>query len=430
MQRLISFSILALLLLTPDLAKAEDSPVAILIGPEHIIVGGTVLFDGSFSYHQSSTQSIANYEWFVDGMSKSSGGSEKTFTHPFAATGSFIVKLTVTDDNGLDNSTEITVTVSAAPGRYYYLADHLGSVRATVNENGDVVGYDDYYPFGLQMAKRSGVGDDRTREKFTGHELDQETGLVYAGARYYMPEVGRWMSVDPLADDFVEWSPYNYALNNPSLLTDPTGMAPEAGDCPPNCDLGGVLRETFGGLEPTFNETASNLGIEQVQTQPPKVYKGLAAVRKAGSVVSVGGAVVALAATGCGAGAGCVAALGGTSNTAFLAATAGVVSNLGGLLETGAAVGQAFEGETTVADALVTATLNIGVGGLVQERVFASFARIADDILLPSRLDPIIDSAIAGSRRDATHVAVGLGAVAGVTASNTLRSIIESNQKK
>ena len=130
-------------------------------------------------------------------------------------------------NNSLTDTELITVEVSAAPGRYYYLTDHLGSVRATVNENGDVVGYDDYYPFGLQMAKRSGVGDDRTREKFTGHELDGETGLLYAGARYYMSEIGRWMGVDPLADDFPGWSPYNYVLNNPLILIDPTGNCPE-----------------------------------------------------------------------------------------------------------------------------------------------------------------------------------------------------------
>ena len=64
------------------------------------------------------------------------------------------------------------------------------------------------------------------KEGYTGKERDAETGLDYFGARYYMPEIGRWMSVDPLADKYPAWSPYNYVLNNPLVLIDPTGMEP------------------------------------------------------------------------------------------------------------------------------------------------------------------------------------------------------------
>ena len=63
--------------------------------------------------------------------------------------------------------------------------------------------------------------------KFTGKELDSETGLYYFGASYYDPGIGRFLSVDPLADRHPQWSPYVYALNNPLRLIDPTGMQPE-----------------------------------------------------------------------------------------------------------------------------------------------------------------------------------------------------------
>ncbi len=55
----------------------------------------------------------------------------------------------------------------------YYLKDHLGNIRVTVDENGDVVSHDDYYPFGLQMAGRSfNAGTDNDIYKYNGKELD------------------------------------------------------------------------------------------------------------------------------------------------------------------------------------------------------------------------------------------------------------------
>jgi len=45
------------------------------------------------------------------------------------------------------------------------------------------------------------------------------------GARGYYPAMGRFMIVDPLAEDYYETSPYAYGLNNPMRYTDPTGMS-------------------------------------------------------------------------------------------------------------------------------------------------------------------------------------------------------------
>src|SRR5690606_9506695 len=80
-------------------------------------------------------------------------------------------------------------------------------------------------PFGETMAEQhSQTGDYSNRWKFTGHELDRETGLYYAGARYYDPRTSIWLSVDPLAEQAPDWTPYRYGFNNPIRYTDPTGM--------------------------------------------------------------------------------------------------------------------------------------------------------------------------------------------------------------
>ena len=69
------------------------------------------------------------------------------------------------------------------------------------------------------------------RYKYNGFELqnDLELGLYDYHARYYDPTLGRFTSIDPLADSMRRYSPYAYAFDNPIRFTDPDGMAPE--DC-------------------------------------------------------------------------------------------------------------------------------------------------------------------------------------------------------
>ncbi|WP_409029388.1 RHS repeat domain-containing protein [Gracilimonas sediminicola] len=111
--------------------------------------------------------------------------------------------------------------------RRYFLKDHLGSIRTTVDQYGNVDGYDDYYPFGKIMPGRSSNSANPADDfKYTGHERDDEANITldYMLARNYDPEIGRFLQVDPMHSERAWVSSYNYAQNNPLIRTDPTGM--------------------------------------------------------------------------------------------------------------------------------------------------------------------------------------------------------------
>jgi RHS repeat-associated protein len=91
------------------------------------------------------------------------------------------------------------------------------------------------------VQQHSQTADYENRYKFTGHELDRETGLYYAGARYYDPKISIWLSVDPLLEKFPNFNPYNYVMQNPINLIDPTGMCPDESDADTSPPLGTYL---------------------------------------------------------------------------------------------------------------------------------------------------------------------------------------------
>lgn len=108
--------------------------------------------------------------------------------------------------------------------RYQY-DNHLGSAVLETDEFGAVVSYEEYYPFGSTSYRsvKSGIDLSLKRYRFTGKELDGETGLYYFGARYYAPWLARWTSCDPAG--FVSGlNLYRYCRNSPVVYTDPDGM--------------------------------------------------------------------------------------------------------------------------------------------------------------------------------------------------------------
>ncbi|MBK7303491.1 MAG: RHS repeat-associated core domain-containing protein [Saprospiraceae bacterium] len=67
------------------------------------------------------------------------------------------------------------------------------------------------------------AGGYSSKYRFTGKEVDVETGLYYFGARYYDPRISMWYGVDPLAEKYFEYGAYVYTANNPIKYIDPDG---------------------------------------------------------------------------------------------------------------------------------------------------------------------------------------------------------------
>lgn len=84
-----------------------------------------------------------------------------------------------------------------------------------------------YYPFGMNMNGpwMNDLSGNDNPYQYNGKELESFGGLGWYdyGARYYDPAIGRWTSVDPLAEKYASVSPYVYALNTPINAYDPDG---------------------------------------------------------------------------------------------------------------------------------------------------------------------------------------------------------------
>ena len=102
----------------------------------------------------------------------------------------------------------------------YYHVDHLGSTRLKTAANGSAIYESNYEPFGPSSGE-SGSEDYR----YTGKQEDT-TGLYYYGARYYDPDVGRFITRDTFPGyrrNPQSLNKYIYCLNNPHKYNDPTG---------------------------------------------------------------------------------------------------------------------------------------------------------------------------------------------------------------
>jgi len=144
--------------------------------------------------------------------------------------------------------------------RYQY-GDHLGSASMELSNTGQIISYEEYFPFG-GTSLMAGTSQKEVKLKdyrYNGKERDDVTGLYYYGARYYASWLGRFVSVDPLADIPVQigLSPYSAFWNNPIKWNDQDGMCP-------NCPKNGTSVSTKFSLTLNFgtrNQSSFSFGV-------------------------------------------------------------------------------------------------------------------------------------------------------------------------
>jgi RHS repeat-associated protein len=108
---------------------------------------------------------------------------------------------------------------------YYYLKDHLGDNRVTINSSGTVIEKSHYYPSGMRFAPESTSNSAALPYRYNGKELEAMNGLNQYdyGARRRGAGLPIWTAIDPLAEKYYSISPYVYCMNNPLKYLDPDG---------------------------------------------------------------------------------------------------------------------------------------------------------------------------------------------------------------
>jgi RHS repeat-associated protein len=161
----------------------------------------------------------------------------------------------------------VSPVVSPSPLIRYQLDNHLGSASLELDQDGQVISYEEYYPYGntSYQAGRSVAEVSLKRYRYTGKERDEESGLYYHGARYYAPWLGRWTSCDPLfgggiqeksqeasstevSNSYINETLYSYAANNPIIFEDPNGKSPQSKAA------GGVISKAAQALAKKFSD--------------------------------------------------------------------------------------------------------------------------------------------------------------------------------
>ncbi len=168
------------------------------------------------STSEEMTLGVSPFRTDTDGDGLDDGAEVNGGTDPLTAD---------TDGDGTPDLTDDEPLI----GVVYRNADHLGSVVSVRGEDGSVIDQVVYRPYGSTVPSGAGAPASTPSFAFTGQRHEGSMGIYDYRARWYDPNLGRFLQTDPLVPGLYNpqaLNAYSYVLNDPVNLIDPTGQGP------------------------------------------------------------------------------------------------------------------------------------------------------------------------------------------------------------
>ncbi len=253
----------------------ENTSGGDLLGPFRAVLTGGV----QFTKPDGVTEEGHPYRTLFDESFVLAAKRRIALTAPVSGTGSISVRLEqdpnghVAKDDGQKNvyvelGDELVAKRSysekSTAETLWFHSDLLHSVRVITDAKGEAVHRKRYLPFGDSVASSQDESPKVDAHGYIG-QLEDENGLVYLNARYYDPEIGRFISPDPshVLDQGVGPNRYTYAMNDPINQRDPSGLASEDKD--EEEGVRGIDRELGALAQDVYGTESAPVGWERVR---------------------------------------------------------------------------------------------------------------------------------------------------------------------
>ncbi|MGA1870687.1 MAG: RHS repeat-associated core domain-containing protein [bacterium] len=198
--------------LTQKINKSNDEVTTYTYNTENQLTGITTPSSTIFYYYDGLGRRICKE---VNGVKTSYIYDSEDVLYTLDST--FTMGNYYTHGPGIDEPLQVRIGGTT----YYYLSDGLGSITQIADSLGNIQQEYTYDSFG-NIVNQAGILNNPYT--YTGREFDSESGLYYYRARYYDPEIGRFLTQDPLGFAGGDMNLYVYVGNNPVNLIDPWGL--------------------------------------------------------------------------------------------------------------------------------------------------------------------------------------------------------------